>query len=95
MVGNVGSIANSDYTALGDVVNKAFRLESATKEIPFDLALGQETYEFVADSIDAAALFQKCSVKLKGYDEPATAFGARLSSLPVVIKALRHGPNTV
>jgi adenylate cyclase len=94
MVGNVGSIANSDYTALGDVVNKAFRLESATKDLAFDLALGQETYEFLADSIDAAALFQKCSVKLKGYDEPATAFGARLSTLPAVIEALRGSPNT-
>src|SRR6266478_9814309 len=61
-VGNVGSMASSDYTALGDVVNKAFRLESATKEIPCDLALGQGTYEFIACSIDVEHLFQKCSV---------------------------------
>jgi len=93
MVGNVGSIAASDYTALGDVVNKAFRLESATKEMGFDLALGQETYEFIGCSIDAERLFQKCSVKLKGYDEPATAFGAHLSSLPVMIQALRRSTN--
>jgi adenylate cyclase len=93
MVGNVGSIAASDYTALGDVVNKAFRLESATKEIGFDLALGQETYEFIASSIDAERMFQKCVVKLKGYDEPATAFGAHLSSLPVMIEALQRNTN--
>ena len=93
LVGNVGSIAASDYTALGDVVNKAFRLESATKEMGFDLALGQETYEFIACSIDAGRLFQKCSVKLKGYDEPATAFGAHLSSLPVMIETFRQSTN--
>jgi adenylate cyclase len=93
MVGNVGSIAASDYTALGDVVNKAFRLESATKEMGFDLALGQETYEFIACFIDAERLFQKCSVKLKGYDEPATAFGAHLSSLPVMIEGFRRSTN--
>ena len=93
LVGNVGSIAASDYTALGDVVNKAFRLESATKEIGFDLALGQETYEFIACSIDAERLFRKCSVKLKGYDEPAAAFGAHLSSLPVMIETFRRSTN--
>ena len=93
IIGNVGSIASSDYTALGDVVNKAFRLESATKEMDFDLALGQDSYDFVAGSIDADRLFQKCFVKLKGYDEPAAAFATHLSSLPVVIEALQQSPN--
>jgi adenylate cyclase len=92
MVGNVGSIASSDYTALGDVVNKAFRLESATKKMAFDLALGQETYDLVAASIDAERLFEKCVVKLKGYGEPATVFGAHLSSLPALIEALQRSP---
>src|SRR5262249_11457705 len=50
-VGNVGSIASSDYTALGDVVNKAFRLESATKEIACDLAVGQATFDFLSGAI--------------------------------------------
>jgi adenylate cyclase len=94
MVGNIGSIASSDYTALGDVVNKAFRLESATREMAFDLALGQETYEFIAGAINAEPLFQKCSVKLKGYDEPATAFATDLSSLTGVIDALKQCPKT-
>jgi len=93
IIGNVGSIASSDYTALGDVVNKAFRLESATKEMEFDLALGQDSYDFVAGSIDADRLIQKCFVKLKGYDEPAAAFATHLSSLPVIIEALQQSPN--
>jgi class 3 adenylate cyclase len=88
MVGNVGSIASSDYTALGDVVNKAFRLESSTREISFDLVVGEETYKYLSGFIDAASLFEKCVVKLKGYDEPATAFGAHLDSLPLVVEAL-------
>ncbi len=32
LLGNVGSAATPDYTALGDEVNRAFRLESATKD---------------------------------------------------------------
>jgi len=95
MVGNVGSIASSDYTALGDVVNKTFRLESATRKMPFDLALGQETYELIAGSIDGAErFFEKCIVKLKGYGEPATVFGAHLSSLPGLIEALQRSPKS-
>jgi adenylate cyclase len=91
-VGNVGSIASSDYTALGDVVNMTFRLESATKEMASDIALGQGTYEFLASCRDAAQLFQKRVVILKGYDQPATVFGAHLSSLPAVLEALRRNP---
>jgi adenylate cyclase len=89
-VGNVGSMASSDYTALGDVVNKTFRLESATKEIPCDLALGQGTYEFLSGLAGIESLFNACKVKLKGYDEPATAYGAHTSAIPSVLAALKQ-----
>lgn len=92
-VGNVGSIASSDYTALGDVVNKAFRLESATKQIQCGLALGEGTYDFLAGAIDSAPHFQCCNVQLKGYDEPCVAYGADLTAIPTLIDALEaaHG----
>ena len=86
-VGNVGSIVSSDYTALGDVVNKTFRLESATKDIACDLALGQGTFDFLAASFDPGTLFERRTVKLKGYDEPAIAYASHLSSLPAVLDA--------
>jgi adenylate cyclase len=89
-VGNVGSIASSDYTALGDVVNKAFRLESATKEVPTDLLLGQGTYDFLAKSASLDNLFQPNTVKLKGYDEPATAYGSHFSSLQALLENLQR-----
>jgi adenylate cyclase len=92
-VGNVGSIASSDYTALGDVVNITFRLESATKEMACDIALGQGAYEFLASFMDAGPLFQKRVIKLKGYEEPSIVFGAGWSSLPAVLEALQRGVN--
>lgn len=88
-VGNVGSIASSDYTALGDVVNKAFRLESATKEVSCDFLLGQDTYNFLAGSPAATQLFRPCTLKLKGYEEAVTAYQAQLTSLPSIIEGLR------
>lgn len=93
-VGNVGSIAASDYTALGDVVTKAFRLESATKEISCDLAMGQDAYDFLNRFVDASTIFEPRIVRLKGYDEPATAFVTRLPSLPVVLQTLNRSLDT-
>jgi adenylate cyclase len=87
-VGNVGSIASSDYTALGDVVNLAFRLESATKEIGCDLAVGQGAYEFLANAGAAADLFERCSLTLKGYDEPKTVYATRLAMVPTLLQRL-------
>jgi adenylate cyclase len=47
MIGQMGSNDRPEYTALGDTVNAGFRLESATKEIEVDLALGQSTYSHI------------------------------------------------
>jgi adenylate cyclase len=88
-VGNVGSIASSDYTAVGEVVNKAFRLESATRELDCDLALGQETYDLLAGAIDREQIFKTCSVKLKGYKRAVAAYTLPLASLPGLLKQLR------
>ena len=87
--GNVGSEAFADHTALGDVVNKTFRLESATKEIHSDLALGQRTYEYLARIPGVAELFERHMVKLKGYQEPAPAYALSLASLERLVAVLR------
>ncbi|MBS1859158.1 MAG: adenylate/guanylate cyclase domain-containing protein [Acidobacteria bacterium] len=88
-IGNFGSVATSDYTALGDVVNKAFRLESATKEVGFDIVVGPETHSAMARQLDISRVFHSMEVKLKGYDAPAKVFGANLASLGPLVEALR------
>lgn len=45
MLGNIGSEARSDHTALGDAVNRAFRLEAATRECECDIVLGDDAYQ--------------------------------------------------
>jgi adenylate cyclase len=90
-IGNFGSIAASDYTALGDVVNKAFRLESATKEVGSDLVLGNETYDLIAKAADVPRLFSQNMIKLKGYSEPAKVYGANLATIDSLVGALRSG----
>lgn len=67
MVGNTGSGDRPDYTALGDTVNAAFRLESATKQLGCDVALGDLTYRSL--QLDKMGdPFRSNMVELKGYD---------------------------
>ncbi|TVQ24881.1 MAG: adenylate/guanylate cyclase domain-containing protein [Leptolyngbya sp. DLM2.Bin15] len=81
MVGNTGTGDRPDYTALGDTVNAAFRLESATKEIGMDVALGEVTYKYMAESMQHTELFQERKVELKGYDVPTITYASFFADL--------------
>ena len=43
VIGNMGSDTRFDYSAIGDAVNTAARLESATKEVGVDILIGEST----------------------------------------------------
>jgi len=89
---NTGSaiVGGSDFTALGDTVNAAFRLEAATKQLGLGVVLGERTHEELR--LGEASPFVRRQVELKGYDTPSTAwavsfdglseFLARASALP-------------
>ena len=81
MVGNTGSGDRPDYTALGDTVNAAFRLESATKEIGQDIALGETTYKYFAALHNQPQLFEQYTVHLKGYDNATLTYGGLFAEL--------------
>lgn len=51
VVGNIGAAFRMDYTAIGDTVNTAARLESNAK--PGQILMSQSTYERVKDRVDA------------------------------------------
>lgn len=81
MVGNTGSGDRPDYTAIGDTVNAAFRLESATKEIGLDIALGEDTYRHISDlGLDDLG-FKQHTVNLKGYDNPTITYAGTYTDL--------------
>jgi adenylate cyclase len=79
ILGNLGSRAASDFTAVGDAINKAFRLESASKEVHHDLVIGNSTWECL--NTDLKSCFQPCIVSLKGYEQPEGAYGTSADSL--------------
>ncbi|MDS3862019.1 adenylate/guanylate cyclase domain-containing protein [Thermosynechococcaceae cyanobacterium BACA0444] len=83
MVGNTGSGDRPDYTALGDTVNAAFRLESATKELAVDVALGATTYGYLAgrDGDPKAISFRLQLANLKGYEAPVPIYTGTFGDL--------------
>jgi len=87
-VGQLGSGHRPEYTALGDVVNSTFRLESATKEINMDVALGEGTFIHCPDTELMA--FTQFLVNLKGYDAPTNIYGCTFANLEASLKQLNN-----
>lgn len=81
MVGNTGSGDRPDYTALGDTVNAAFRLETTTKQIHLDMAIGETTYQYMVPLLIAYDPFESHTVHLKGYDVPTNTYATSFSKL--------------
>ena len=79
-VGNLGSNSNADYTALGDSVNKAFRLEAATRTANCDILLGEATYRWLEPG-SSESVFGVQTVSLKGYADPEQAWAVSSEDL--------------
>jgi adenylate cyclase len=88
MVGNTGSGDRPDYTALGDTVNAAFRLESSTKELQKDVAFGEPTYQYLVPLLRDRPLFQQKTVQLKGYDQPTATYSCTFQQLEEFLKGV-------
>ena len=59
-------LGGTDFTALGDTVNAAFRLETATKGIGMGIAVGERVYEELPRIVQVA--FERREVALKGFE---------------------------
>lgn len=91
MVGNTGSGDRPDYTALGDTVNAAFRLESSTKELQLDVALGETTYQYLLPLGADQSGFKQYTVHLKGYDTPTVTYAGSFADLNALLQRQPQG----
>ncbi len=81
VVGNMGSTSRFDYSALGDAVNLAARLEGASKIYGVSLLLGEETARAVSDR-HAVLELDRITVKGRAAVSPVfTTVGRRSSGV--------------
>ena len=88
VVGNTGGRTFTDYTAMGDAVNMAFRFESATKEIGMDVVIGSSTLESLHTHPALDRCFQQQEVRLKGYKTPVAIWAASLDGVKAFLDEL-------
>ena len=65
VIGNMGSDTRFDYSAIGDAVNTAARLESATKEAGVNILIGEETELYCGYTLKKLK-----PIKVKGKEKP-------------------------
>jgi adenylate cyclase len=71
IVGTLGSQQILQYTAIGDTVNLAARLESITKDYHASIIISESTYEYVKDKFPTRGLGE---VTVKGKSVPVKIF---------------------
>lgn len=69
--GNIGSSKRMEFTAIGDGVNLASRLESTTKHYGCDIIISHNTYEYCQDRVWTRELDL---IRVKGRQEPVSIY---------------------
>jgi adenylate cyclase len=76
IVGNIGSQTKIEYTAIGDTVNTAARLQEVTKTYhEFPIIMSRCVWEALVDHPDHGTIVNLGEQKIRGKKEKLEAFG--------------------
>jgi adenylate cyclase len=76
-----------NYMAIGDTVDAAFCLESTTKQIGLDIALGEATYQYLSGLGNHEIAFKQHTLNLKDYDFPFVTYAGNYADLENFLQA--------
>jgi adenylate cyclase len=79
-------VGSADFTALGDTVNTAFRLEAATKDLGFGVAMGDRTFQELP--VRGNSAFCRREVELKGYESPSVTWAVSFEDLRAYLNSI-------
>lgn len=76
VVGNIGSEKHLSYTAIGDTVNVAARLQQVTKDLKTPILISESTYQGSKQKISATSLGP---MTLHGREEPVSVYAVGIN----------------
>jgi adenylate cyclase len=83
-IGNAGSGDQTDFTAFGEVVNAAFRMEASTRRIGTDFAMGPHSVHLLGGASCISSHLREHSVEMKGYRDPVRVWAGSFADARAV-----------
>jgi class 3 adenylate cyclase len=86
LVGNIGTTQRSKYGALGEAVNRASRIQGATKHLLTPLLLSRQTFSFLDGKHPSPSARKVCEIEVKLPDRPVVVYDLDSNERPKVLE---------